>query len=174
MGQLSPYVRRVEEVLNLEVEEETGREAPPVEVVKLEEVSVEVDGRAVVKRTDAEFKRGGIYAVVGPSGSGKTTLLLTLARVYTPSKGRVLINGVDYREFFVASLRRRVLYVGQTPFLFRGTLRENVALGLDAPPEAIKKALEAAAIDFAGLGDEIDADKLSDRGRGWPSPEPSS
>ncbi|GIW12286.1 MAG: HlyB/MsbA family ABC transporter [Dehalococcoidia bacterium] len=93
---------------------------------------------------------GETMALVGPSGAGKTTLLHLLLRLFDPTSGQVLLDGVDLREFALEDLRARFAYVGQDTFLFYGTVAENLRL---ARPDASLPELEAAlaaanAIEF--------------------------
>jgi ATP-binding cassette subfamily B protein len=93
---------------------------------------------------------GNVTALVGPSGGGKTTVLNLLLRFYDASGGRVLIDGQDIASASRDSLRRQIAYVGQIVHLFRGTIRENIALGkLGASTAEIIAAAKAAhAHDF--------------------------
>jgi ATP-binding cassette subfamily B protein/subfamily B ATP-binding cassette protein MsbA len=68
-------------------------------------------------------------AIVGPSGAGKSTLVSLLPRFYDPQKGRVLLDGVDVREFTLASLRQQIAMVLQPPLVFPISIRENIAYG---------------------------------------------
>jgi ATP-binding cassette subfamily B protein len=91
---------------------------------------------------------GGTLGVVGPTGSGKSTLVKLLVRLYDPDEGVVRIDGHDVRDLSLASLRRAVGYVSQEPFLFYGTVRENIAYGtFDATDEAVRTAARRAAAD---------------------------
>ena len=93
-------------------------------------------------------------AIVGESGSGKSTLLKLLMGFYDPTEGRILIDGVDLRDFELASLRARIGLVSQEPFIFNGTMRENIALGRPgATREEVIAAARAAGLDefIAGL-----------------------
>jgi ABC-type multidrug transport system fused ATPase/permease subunit len=93
---------------------------------------------------------GKITALVGPSGGGKSTALALLLRFYDPQGGKVLIDGRDLATVSRRSLRRQIGYVGQQVHLFRGSIRENIALGkLDATEaEIIAAAKAACAHDF--------------------------
>ena len=73
-------------------------------------------------------------AVIGQGGSGKDELALLLARLVRPTGGRITIGGVDLAELPVAVIGRRIGYVGATPYLFAGTLRDNLLLGLRHRP----------------------------------------
>jgi ATP-binding cassette subfamily B protein len=93
---------------------------------------------------------GKVTALVGPSGGGKSTVLNLLLRFHDVDSGRALIDGQDIGAVSRGSLRQRIAYVGQIVHLFRGTIRENIALGrLDADDAAIVAAATAAhAHDF--------------------------
>jgi ATP-binding cassette subfamily B protein len=99
---------------------------------------------------------GSFVGVVGPTGAGKTTLLKLLLRLYDVDAGAVRIDGTDVREVTLASLRRAIGYVSQEPYLFHGTVRENVAYGLpDATDEEIvAAATRAGAHDFVSAFDD--------------------
>nr|WP_239535267.1 lipid A export permease/ATP-binding protein MsbA [Dyella kyungheensis] len=72
---------------------------------------------------------GTVTALVGRSGSGKSSLVSLLPRFNAPSSGRILIDGLNYEEFTLASLRRQIAWVGQSVVLFDGTVAENIAYG---------------------------------------------
>ena len=95
-------------------------------------------------------KPGQIVGVVGRSGSGKSTLVSLIARLYEPDAGQILVDGVDVRQFGARQLRRRIGMVPQEPFLFRGSIADNIAYGNDqATPEEIMRAARSAdAHDF--------------------------
>ncbi len=94
-----------------------------------------------------EVPAGATLALVGPSGAGKTTIANLLLRFWDPSAGRILIDGVDLRDFELDHLRRRVSLVSQDTYLFNDTLRANVALARpEADEAAIHLALEQAAL----------------------------
>jgi ABC-type multidrug transport system fused ATPase/permease subunit len=89
-----------------------------------------------------EVEAGRTVALVGPSGSGKTSLVALIARLYDPSSGAVLVDGVDVREVDVASLRSEIAFVADDSFLFTASVAENIAY---ANPEATLEEIEAAA-----------------------------
>ncbi len=75
------------------------------------------------------IRRGETVALVGPSGMGKSTVVKLVVRLYEPASGRIFLAGQDVRSLSPEVLRRRVVVVPQDPFLFSGTLRENIAIG---------------------------------------------
>lgn len=96
---------------------------------------------------DFELAPGHVLGIIGPPGSGKTSLLNLVPRFYDASKGRILIAGTDTRTLCLADLRARIAYVPQEPFMFAGTITENITLG-DAryPKEDIENAAHMAAV----------------------------
>ena len=72
---------------------------------------------------------GQILGIVGPPGSGKTTLISLIARLYDPTAGRVLLDGVDIRNIRLTDLRDQIAFMPQEPFMFAGTVRDNIGFG---------------------------------------------
>ena len=96
-----------------------------------------------------EIPQGTNVAIVGPSGGGKSTIASLILRFYTPSEGRILIDGKDISEMNVKSLRRKIGIVSQEPVLFSGTIAENIAYGKpNASRNEIIKAARQANCNF--------------------------
>jgi ABC-type multidrug transport system fused ATPase/permease subunit len=91
---------------------------------------------------ELEIAAGSTIALVGPSGSGKTSLVGLIARLYDPSEGAVVVDGVDVREVDVGSLRREIAFVADDSFLFTASVAENIAY---AQPGADLASIEEAA-----------------------------
>lgn len=100
-----------------------------------------------LKGINLEIPANKTTALVGPSGGGKSTLFELILRFYDPTKGGILIEGVDLKELALKDLRSLIGFVPQQPILFSGTLRENIAYGKpSASFEEIKKAAENAYV----------------------------
>jgi len=105
------------------------------------------DGEKVLTEIDLQLHRGSTLGIVGPPGSGKTTLLNLIPRVFDASEGRILFDGTDIRRIRLSDLRTRIAFVPQEPFLFAGTIRQNITF--DAPDiteEALDRAVKNAAL----------------------------
>ncbi|WP_232050763.1 ABC transporter ATP-binding protein [Actinoplanes sp. OR16] len=110
------------------------------------------DDRPVLRNVSLRISPGETVACVGPTGAGKSTLAKLVSRLYDPAAGTVLIDGHDLRDVTLESLHRQVGVVPQEPFLFAGTLRDNIAF---ARPSATD-AQVMAAIEAVGLTDLVD------------------
>ena len=122
--------------------------ANPVKVGKIEgnitlrEVGFRYGNRAVNRGVNLEIKAGEMIGLVGHSGSGKSTLVNLICRFYDVAEGAILLDGVDIRSFAVSDYRRNIGLVLQEPFLFFGTIAENLAYG---KPNATRAEIMAAA-----------------------------
>ena len=122
--------------------------AQPVKLDKIEgridlrEVGFRYGNRAVNRGITLNIKAGEMIGLVGHSGSGKSTLVNLICRFYDVSEGAILLDGVDIRSFAVSDYRRNIGLVLQEPFLFFGTIAENIAYG---KPHATRQEIIAAA-----------------------------
>lgn len=110
--------------------------------IELREVGFRYGNRAVNRGISLNIKAGEMVGLVGHSGSGKSTLVNLICRFYDVAEGAILLDGVDIRSFAVADYRRNIGLVLQEPFLFFGTIAENIAYG---KPHATREEIIAAA-----------------------------
>ncbi|AWT58986.1 MAG: putative ABC transporter ATP-binding protein [Candidatus Moanabacter tarae] len=104
----------------------------------------------LIENFDLKFPMGQVTALVGHTGSGKSTVANLLLRYYDVDQGKVLVNGTDVRHFRLAELRENIGFVAQDPFLFDGTIEENLRLARkEATDEELIEALRGAhSLDF--------------------------
>jgi ATP-binding cassette subfamily B protein len=88
-----------------------------------------VEGKDVLKNVNFSLERGKTYALVGPTGGGKTTTASLAARLYDPTSGTVFLEGKDIRTYTPAERVKKIGFILQEPFLFSGTVRENILYG---------------------------------------------
>jgi ATP-binding cassette subfamily B protein len=87
------------------------------------------NGKEVLHKVNLELERGKTYAFVGPTGEGKTTIASLMARLYDATKGTVLLDGKDIRSYKPEERSRKIGFILQEPFLFTGTVRDNILYG---------------------------------------------
>ncbi|GAB3557442.1 ABC transporter ATP-binding protein [Spirosoma fluminis] len=108
------------------------------------------NGSEVLHNITFDLERGKTYALVGPTGGGKTTTASLIARLYDPTSGTVLLDGTDIRGYSAAERSRKIGFILQEPFLFTGTVRENILYGNDTYQSYTNEQL-AAVIQEANL-----------------------
>ena len=108
-----------------------------------------VADKPLIEDLDLVVEPGQTIAIVGPTGAGKTTLVNLLMRFYDVDQGRITVDGIDTRELTRDDLRRTFGMVLQDAWLFKGTIRENIAYGAQGEPDEAKfrEAVEAAHVD---------------------------
>ena len=110
--------------------------------ITLTDASFRYGNRAVIKQLNLDIQPGEMIGLVGHSGSGKSTLVNLMCRFYDLSEGSIALDGVDIKQLKVADYRRHIGLVLQEPFLFFGTIADNIAYGL---PDATREDIVAAA-----------------------------
>lgn len=108
------------------------------------------DGAEVLKSVSFALERGKTYALVGPTGGGKTTTASLMARLYDPTEGTVLLDGKDIRAYPPEERVEKIGFILQEPFLFTGTVRDNILYGnpqhASLSDEALQQSLAAAGL----------------------------
>ena len=167
----STAAERVFSVMDMPSEVGDSEQAKPMAEmkghIKLENVTFGyLEGERVIKNLSLEVKPGEMIGLVGQTGSGKSTLVSLVCRFYEPQKGRISIDGIDLRNIQITSLRHSIGMVLQEPFLFAGTIKENIAYGRHeaTSAEIIRAAKAANAHDFImNLPDGYDSE-VGERG----------
>ncbi|MCK4420282.1 ABC transporter ATP-binding protein, partial [candidate division WOR-3 bacterium] len=116
--------------------------------IEFANISFSYDTEPILKNISFKVNPGERVAIVGESGVGKSTIAGLLLRFYDPSKGKILIDGIELKEINLSSLRKNIAYVSQDIFLFSDTIRENIRFGRRrATDSEIEKAAKVAGID---------------------------
>lgn len=145
---------RISEVLALQsdmsvVPVEGQADAAPV--LRFDNVSFRYpDGKDVLKAVSFALERGKTYALIGPTGGGKTTTASLMARLYDPSAGSVLLDGKDIRAYSAEERASKIGFILQEPFLFTGTVRDNIVYG-NAAVAALSDGELTGRLESAGL-----------------------
>lgn len=134
--------------------------------ISFEDVSFSYGDRVVLDNVSFTLKKGQTVAIVGPTGSGKSTLVQLLPRLYSPQSGSIKIDGVEIGAYTLKSLREKMAFVAQKPFLFNDTIASNIAFGRDFSFEKIKEAAERAhAAEFIEQMPDQYTSKLAEAGK---------
>ncbi len=149
-------LQRINDILSSKREQNDGVAiCPPLSgSIKFENVTFSYDpesGVNVLNNVNLEIQAGQKVAFIGRSGCGKSTLVNMVNRILTPTSGRVLIDGIDISKLDLVSLRQQIGVVEQSPFVFSGTVRENITIvNPSTPYEAVVSAATLAGVhDFA-------------------------
>jgi subfamily B ATP-binding cassette protein MsbA len=152
IAQTAVAVERIRTILDADAilpEKPDAREQPVRGEIVFEHVAFAYNESCPVLR-DVSFtvKPGQMIGVVGPTGGGKSTIMSLIPRFYDPSAGKVLVDGIDVRDYRLQSLRNQIGYVLQETVLFRGSVRDNIAYGrAGATEEEIVEAAKLANAD---------------------------
>ncbi|MBZ5722214.1 MAG: phosphate ABC transporter ATP-binding protein [Acidobacteriia bacterium] len=122
-------------------------------VLRADRLFRSVNDKSLVEDVSFDVRAGDVLAIVGPSGSGKTSLLRLLNRLDEPTKGTVYVEGTDYRQIAPRELRRKLGMVTQRPYLFPGTVADNLQFGPSQRGETLpQNAVEALLADVGLAG----------------------
>ena len=140
--------RRILEVINAETELDhnpRGHLAPIKGAITFDKVCfayADAPNKPVLDNINLSVRPGQTVAIVGQTGAGKTSLVRLVSRIYDVTEGRVLVDGIDVRDWNLAALRQQISIIEQDLFLFSRSIAENIAFGR---PDASQEEIEAAA-----------------------------
>jgi len=163
----SASIDRINKILNTQPE---IVESPEIIKTKNDAVKKQIKGKIQFKNVGFTYKSaaspalsdinftvapGNVLGIVGPQGSGKTSLLQLIPRIYDISSGSIAIDNLDTKKFKLSDLRKNIGFVSQEPFLFSGSIRENITFGETVDKEKIIQATNSAAMyeTIAGFAD---------------------
>jgi ABC-type multidrug transport system fused ATPase/permease subunit len=152
-GEIETSAERLVELLDMESEHADGPDAIPLtrlDTISFQDVTFRYPGKQepALRRVSFDLKAGRTLALVGASGSGKTTIVKLLMRFYDPTEGRILINGIDLRQYQQRSVRALMGVVLQDVALFNDSIGENIAFARPgASAGEVQDAARAAHAD---------------------------
>jgi putative ABC transport system ATP-binding protein len=127
----------------------TGATSDPI--LRTEHLGRVVKEKVLVEDVTFQVQSGEVLAIVGPSGSGKSSLLRLLNRLDEPTSGTVYVEGIDYRKIAPRELRRKLGMVNQRPFLFPGTVQQNLQFGPQQRGESLSQDSVDQLLGLVGL-----------------------
>lgn len=148
--QIHISVQRLGEILNIPTERKSNTDEARLPSLKgnvrFENITFgyNINDKPIIQKLNLDVEAGKVIGIVGRSGSGKSTLTKLLQRLYVPSEGRVLVDGIDTQRADVAWLRQQIGVVLQENFLFSRSIRDNIALS--DPSVSDEKIIEAATL----------------------------
>ena len=128
-----------------------ARPTPGPLLLRAEHLGRKAGDKILVDDASFELKKGEVLAITGPSGSGKTSLLRLLNRLDEPTSGTVFVEGIDYRNIEPRELRRKLGLVTQRPYLFPGTVAENLRFGPSQRGEVLAQDVIEQLLTQVGL-----------------------
>ncbi len=144
---------RISEILAIDTTQTIvdGKKEDSSSLISFKDVSFQYhNGKEVLHHVNFDLERGKTYAFVGPTGGGKTTTASLIARLYDASKGTILLDGKDIRSYNPFERSQKIGFILQEPFLFTGTVRENIIYGNSNHNELMNGQLDKTLKD-AGL-----------------------
>ncbi|QPB19806.1 ABC transporter ATP-binding protein [Rhizobium sp. 007] len=143
--------RMIYELLDMEPRQRDLPDAKPLNVtdarIEFRDVSFAYSADPILNNVSFVAEGGKTTALVGPSGAGKSTVINLIPRFFDPKSGQIFIDGQDIAHVTKQSLRQQLAYVSQQPYLFEGTIRENIRYGRPEAPDA--EVEEAARLAYA-------------------------
>lgn len=162
---VEPILQKVQEVEALPLPAAEERPCPLREEIRFEHVCFRYPNtnethKNALQDISLRIPKGSMIGLIGPSGAGKSTIVSLLTGLYTPSSGKILVDGQELDDSLRAGWMRGIGYVPQSPFLLNGSLAENIAFsqwGQEIDRQSVKECCRMAAMDFADdLEDGID------------------
>ena len=153
MPRVAVSIKRINEVLDQDISLNSGdlKENGVKGEIEFKDVDFSYNAKENDVLNDISFKanKGETIAIIGATGSGKTSLVNLIPRFYDVNKGKVLVDGIDVRDYDLVSLRDKISFAFQKAALFKGSVIDNITYGSeDVDVDRVNKALDIAKVDF--------------------------
>ena len=154
ISQINGTCQRIFELINLKTETSHKIQKPSQKELSIEFENVnfayhQKNDDLILKNINLKINEGEKIAIVGSSGSGKSSLIALIARLYEVNNGQIKINNLNIQNWDLTELMSLMAFIPQDPFLFRGSIKDNLLIAkANASDSEIKKALELAKVDF--------------------------
>ena len=143
---VQPIFEKFEDIKSL-TENKQSQVPAEIEGISLKNLNYAYENKQVLSDISYHFELGNKYAIVGPSGSGKSTLLNILVGKLVDYTGSATFSNLELNEISGKDLRKNILYIDQTPYLFSGTIRDNITLGETFSDAAFHQVIQEAALE---------------------------
>lgn len=143
--------QKIKKFLNLKGKQKDNGtlEIVNLDTIKFDNVCFEIDNKKVLSNITMQLESGRTYAFIGEVGSGKSSIGKLILRIIDATKGSILLNNTDIKDYTIFSIRDKIGYVSQTPFLFSDTIKNNVNFGnLSLTDDEVKHYLKLAKADY--------------------------
>lgn len=144
-------LNKIKNLLKLEPKQKDNgnQELKQIDTIKFDNVTFEIDEKKVLSNINIELEKGKTYAFIGEVGSGKSSIGKLILRIIDSTKGDIFINKCNINDYSIYSIRDKIAYVSQTPFLFSDTIKNNVNFGnIEITNDEVNKCLKLAKADY--------------------------
>lgn len=143
--------QKIKDLLNLKKKQSDNGilEIEDIDTIEFNNVSFKVDNKEVLSNISMQLEKGKTYAFIGEVGSGKSSIGKLILRIIDATKGNIFLNDIDINDYTISSIRDKIGYVSQTPFLFSDTIKNNVNFGnINLIDDEVKHYLKLAKADY--------------------------
>ena len=164
---LDTYVKRIEKILNLKQEAKDNEIvlSEPIKKIEFVDVFLDIDKKSILQNLNFTINEKETIAFVGKTGAGKSSILSLLFGFREPTKGKILVNGIDINRINKESLRKQLSYVNQSAGIFNTTVKNNIIYGLEFNQERFNKAIELAHCEFIKELDKQENSSVGENGK---------
>lgn len=144
-------LNKIRNFLKLEPKQKDNgeKELEKINTIKFDNVTFEIDEKKVLSNINIELEKGKTYAFIGEVGSGKSSIGRLILRIIDSTQGNIFINDSNIKDYTICSIRDKISYVSQTPFLFSDTIKNNVNFGnIKLTDDKINNYLKLAKADY--------------------------